>query len=441
MSVYLDKKREQYEQLRTGIEAVQTRAVEEDRDLTEDELRSITESGEKAKTLFTQIETLTEQEVRHQKVAETVAKIAPTVSKQDDDVDDQKDGDTKTRSVGTTRTKDRDPGHYRSIKDGGTNSFIADLYRSKVDNDEAAMQRLAEHTRALATGGAGSGIVPPKWLVEEYAELARQGRQVANSVRHITLDDPRVMTLPKQTAGTDSEVTEQVNEGDPVEDDDAFDTDVDNVTPKPTAGKQIVTRQMIDSTSPAIDQLIYGDLIAAYNTKIEAKVCAALLAAAGGAVVTMATEAAFDTNQAGIDAVVDTAIAVRSARKKPANFIASNVRRYGEFLKMKDTTGRPLMPDDSAGPMNVAGIGAVHVDGRLKALGYLPTDGISDAYPESTLVYRGQDTILFEGATMRFRYEEIEGPEKIHLGIWAYTAVLVRYAGSSVKRFVVTAAA
>ena len=62
------------------------------------------------------------------------------------------------------------------------------------------------------------------------------------------------------------------------------------------------------------------------------------------------------------------------------------------------------------------------------------------AYPDNFLVLRGSDTLLFESNLMRFRYEEKSGPESVELGIWGYTAVLVRYAGSSSKRVQITAA-
>ena len=42
---------------------------------------------------------------------------------------------------------------------------------------------------------------------------------------------------------------------------------------------------------------------------------------------------------------------------------------------------------------------------------------------------------------MRFRYEEVAGPESVKLGIWAYTGGIVRRVGQSVKRFQIAAAA
>lgn len=446
-NVYLTALREQYEGIQKSIDGFQARAVEAKRDLTEDELRTVKEQGDKAKALFTQIEDLTEIETRNAKVAQMRAAVHAAVSGTDgqptigqDTQFRTLDGDSKT--TGTTTTKDRDPGHYRSVKQGGSNSFFGDLYRSKAFGDEEAAKRLYEHNRALTTGGA-PGTVPPKWLTEEFELLARQGRMLAGAVRNIPIgDDPRPMTLPKQTVGTDAVVAEQAAENNAVGGADAWDSDVDTVTPKPTAGKQIVSRQMVDMSNPAIDQLIYGDLISVYNLKVEQKVGAALIAAAGAAVTTFATEAAFQAAGAATDSVVDVGIAVWNARKMPADILAMTVNRWGKFKKLKDSTGRPLIPSDTAGPMNVIGVGSVTVAGQIESLGVIVTDGIGDGstYPESYVALRAMDTILFESNMLRFRFEEQVGPESIVLGIWGYTAVIVRQAGKSAKRVQVTAA-
>lgn len=427
MNPYLKRLREQYDAIRTNIEGLQTRAADGNRDLTEDELRSVTEQGETAKTLAKQIEDLTEIETRSAKVAELAASLPA-----------ESNGSTERRTSSTT-AQDRDPGHYRSEKDGGKNSFFGDLYHSKTNGDEQAATRLREHTRALTTGAQGPGIVPPKWLTDEFELLARQGRGLANAVRNIPLgDDPRPITLPKQITGTDAVVAEQASENTAVGGADAWDSDVDTVTPKPTAGKQTVSRQMVDMSSPAIDQLIYGDLIAVYNDKVETKVGAAVLAG-GVALTALANEAAFSTG--AHDSVVDLAIAVRGARKLPADILAMTVNRYGKFLKLKDTTGRPLIPMDSAGPMNVIGAGSVAVDGRIDGLGVIATDGMgAGGYPDTYAAVRASDVVLFESNMLRFRFEEVAGPESIVLGIWGYTAVIVRQGTKPIRRIAVTIA-
>jgi HK97 family phage major capsid protein len=443
MHPYLEALQGKYDTLAASVEALQTRAVDENRDLTDVELRSITEQGEQMKALSVQIEGLADIETRSASVASAAAKITAATTRDGDKPDDKPDGDGHTRSttrLGTTTAKDRDPGHYTRTSQ---HSFFGDMYRSKYFEDDKSRTRLREHVRALDTGTEGVGTVAPKWMTEEFETLARQGRSLANAVRNIPLgDDPRPMTLPKQTAGTDAVVAEQAAENDPVPGTDAWDSDVDVVAPKPTTGKQVVSRQMVDMSSPAIDQLIYGDLMAVYNLKVENKVGAAVIAAAGGAIVTFANDAAFATDADAIDAVIDTSIAVRNARKLGANVIAMSVNRWGKFKKLKDAQNRPLIPVSTYGPQNVNGIGSVNVDGVIEDLAAVATDGIGSgtAFPESVVCLRSTDTLLFESNMLRFRFEEQAGPESIVLGIWGYTAVIVRQAGKSVKRFVVTAA-
>lgn len=443
MNPYLKAKREQYDALRKSIEGIQTRAAEHDngdgtkgRALTEQETTLVREQGDKGKALFDEIQSLTEIEQRNRTMDELAGEHLTN-------------DEVKNRGTSGTTAKDRDPGHYRSEKDGGKNSFFSDLYKSRVNKDELASTRLTEHMRALDTPTEGVGIVPPKWLTDEFETLARQGRRIANAVRNIPLgDDPRPITLPRQTAGTDAVVAEQVNENDPVGGADAWDSDVHVVSPKPTAGKQTVSRQMIDMSTPAVDQLIYADLLEVYDDKVEAKVGGAIVTAAGAAVTTFATEAAFDASGAASDSIVDAAIAVRQARKRPGDLLWMTVRRWGEFLKLKDTTGRPLIPLETAGPMNVIGTGEVAVDGRIHGLGVIASDGFgTTAYPESYGVMKASDTVLFESNMLRFRFEEVSGPESIVLGIWGYTGVIVRQTpgavgtqSKSVRRVVVTAA-
>lgn len=453
-NVYLDKLVEKYEGLQKSIEGLQTRAAEANngagRELSTDERTLVRSQGDEAKKLAEEITELTEIENRNLKVSKLHADLAAATGAAiagDDDKDDaggksggSADQTRSTRLAGGATTKDRDPGHYTR---SSQYSLFGDLYKSKVLDDDAAQRRLSEHNRALTTGAHGPGIVPPKWLTEEYEALARQGRSLANAVRNIPLgDDPRPITLPKQIAGTDAVVAEQAAENNPVGGADAFDTDVDTVVPRPTAGKQTVSRQMVDMASPAIDLLIYGDLMSVYNLKVENKVGAAVLA--GGPAPLTGTAANFSTLTAatsGPDQALKAAIAVRKARKLPANILAMTIDRYGEFLALKDTQGRPVMPDDSAGPMNVVGVGSVQVDGRLKAMGVVATDAMgTGALPDTFAALRASDVLLFESSVLRFRFEEVAGPESIVLGIWAYTGVIARQSGKCIQRVNVTAA-
>lgn len=425
---YLKAKRDQFEALRASTEEIQNRAATEKRDLDDAELSAVKGQAEKMRSLSEEIEILTEQENRAADVAELSAKLDERTEKRQSDAS----------------AKDRDPGHYRTEAEGGTYSFFADQYRAKFLSDHAAEQRLTEHSRALDTAGEGVGIIAPKWMTEEFQSIARAGRPLANAVRRIPLGmDPRPITIPKQTAGTDANVVEQTAEGDDITWTDAYDTDVDTVTPKATAGGQIVSRQMLDMSSPAVDQLIFGDLVAAYNEKVEAKVGAAIVTAAGAALVTFATEAAFNTDQDSVDAIIDAAIQVRMGRKLPADLVIMRARRWGALKKLKDASGRPLIPVTAEGAqaVNVNGVGSVNAEGMIEGLAAIVTEGIgTTAYAESLVVQRASDVLLFESNQLRFNDPYSEGPAKVRLAIWAYVGVHVRYAGTSGERIVITAA-
>jgi HK97 family phage major capsid protein len=436
---YLIRLREKYEALRTGIEGLQTRAAEAGRDLTEDELRSISEQAETAKGLATQIADLSDIETRNAQVANLAADLDTTIGTDAaKDVRDRQEQHQRSR----TTTKDRDPGHYRAAHEGGTYSFFGDLYAAGVRRDPVAQQRLEEHNRALSTGTNGPGVVAPHWMTELFQPMNRQGRALAARVNRIPLgDDPRPITVPKQTAGTDNVVAEQVAENNPVGDADAWDSDVDTVTPKPTSGSQKVSRQLVDMSSPAIDQLIYADLMSVYDFKVETKVAAAMLAAAGASVVSLATEAAF-TSAAATDAVIDQSTAVWTARLLPPDILAMSIPRFGRFRKLKDGQGRPLMPFGQYNVQNGAGVQTGPMTGEIEGLVAIPTAGMGTgaAYPEKWLAARSQDVLLFESDVLRFRYEEVAGPQSIVLGVWGYTATYVMYGGAGVKAAQVTAA-
>lgn len=447
-SAVLTRRREEFrtvhERARGVVESAAAAENGAGRDLSETELAAVTADRERAEALSAEIEQLVEDELRAARVAAGYADIgAPTETENAGGQGDEHERDERdtSGSGGNTSAQDRDPGHYRSAGEGGEHSFFTDLVRAR-EGDEDATRRLQEHNRALSTTVSGAGIVPPRWLTDEYEALARQGRVVAEMVRHIPISDPTPMTLPRQTTGTDGVLAEQATENTHPAETDAFATTTDVVTPKPTSGIQVVSRQMIDATNPAVDALIYGDMLAVYNRKIEDKVTAALVTAAGAAAATLASDATNFTAAAAEDAITDAAISVWNARKLPADALCMRISRWGRFMKFRDSTGRRLYPAEGE-MVNISGRGSVSVPGTVGGMGVAATDGLGIGgvtYPENILVFRSGDTILFEGSVLRFRYEEVAGPESVKLGVWAYSAVVVRQAASSVRRVQITAA-
>lgn len=425
---YLVRLRERYDGIRTGIEGLQVRAAEEGRDLTEDELRSIEGQAEQAKGLATQIESLTEIETRNRQVGEMAASVTPAA------------GETRSVGASSTVTRQRDPGHYRSVQDGGQHSFFGDIYRSSKLRDTAAGERLAEHSRAIDSAD-GTGIIPPKWMADEFAELARQGRRVADVVRHLPISDNRPIPMGKQTAGTDASVVEMANESATTAFGEAYATGKDTLTPLVTSGGQTFRRELLDSSSPAIDALVYGDLLAAYNAKVETKVMTAIFAAGPTAITYDA--AALNTSEAdhAIRVALTAGLEVRDNRKLPATGLVMGVSTYGKFLDAIDSTGRPVMPAPQPGAsVNVFGVGTVQVDGIVQNLPVFASDGTPTANVADFAAVRLSDVILAESPTLRFYDELTNGPEVIRIAVWGYTGVLVRYSASAVQKVTPAAA-
>jgi HK97 family phage major capsid protein len=450
-NTYLDALTGERTELRGKVSGVRDKLVAEKRPMNDTEKAETEQWRSRLAELDTEIEAVATEEIRAAKVDALASQIVTGAAEKPEPPTDEhtrsqgEGGGGAERLTGTAQVRDRDPGHYRSEADGGQHSWFGDQYRAQVLRDDSAKTRLVEHERALTATGEGPGLVGPKWLTERYEGILRQGRALANAVTNVPLgNDPRPMTLPKQTVGTSTVVADQAAENDAVGSTDQFDTSVDTITPGTIAGSQIFSRQFLDMATPAIDMLIYGDLVANYNLQIEKKVGTAMITAAGSAVATFANEAAFTGTAPAVpavDAVIDAAVAVRAGRYAPADLIAMGVSRFGKFKKLKDTAGRPLVPMNR-GVQNIYGVGdAVAVEGDIEGLGVIATEGISTgSYPESIVVARASDTLLFEGNLMRFRYEEVSGPQSIKVGIWNYYAVSVRRPGVGQKRIVVTAA-
>lgn len=75
MNHYLTRKREQYAELLASLEAQQNRALEANRDLTEDEFRTFTEGAERARTMHEEVTAMEEIEQRNAAVSALSARV------------------------------------------------------------------------------------------------------------------------------------------------------------------------------------------------------------------------------------------------------------------------------------------------------------------------------------------------------------------------------
>jgi hypothetical protein len=105
----------------------------------------------------------------------------------------------------------------------GRPSFLRDLALGQVFQDPAANDRLSRHARetevdglagpqARAIGtGAVSGLVPPQYVIQQFAELARVGRPLANAVASLPLP-PDGMSVNISTITTGTSTASQASE-------------------------------------------------------------------------------------------------------------------------------------------------------------------------------------------------------------------------------------
>lgn len=460
---FLVRARKQHDDLRASIDATQKKALEENRDLTEDELRSITEDAAKLKTVTEQLKTAAEAEEHSRSAVEQADRLETLTRDSGEDTEQTRARKTGEKAAELNRaagvenlageqhrarytTQDRDPGHYRAVKEGGQQSFFADHFRSKVLGDPEATQRLTEHMRAVtqANGGAPGGIVPPKWLQDEYMAIARQNRVVADAVRHLPLgNDPRPINLPKQTQGVDggtsnlsvAQATEGVNPAGWGTD--KFTASQDTITPFVRAAYQDVSRQLLNSSDPAVDALIFGDLRSAWDAMVETTICSAIIAGATATGTTFATETLWKGTLPAVpavDAIVDAETAVANDLRGAADLCIMNFRRFGAYRKLKDSAGRPLMPVSQYNPQNARGSLGNTLVGEIEGLTVLASAGVvPTGNTDSYVVLRSQAAILAESDVLDFTYDQVVGPSAVRMGIWGYLGTLMRNPASAAK--------
>ena len=448
-NAYLTSLRKQYEAHEKSIAGLESRAVEAKRDLTNEEMRSIVEMGEKNKSLYTQIEDLSEIELRNAKVAAMQAKVAAAIvsDTQPDDGGSESDGDDKGgsgeqfRKLGGAKTQDRDPGFYTT---SSKHSFIGDQYRAAKLGDNAAVERLTKHTNALrdnehlrstlGTGG-GAGLVPPVWLAEQFAPILHRRLRVASVLRQVPWSGPFPWSIPiAGTADTTAVVAEGTN---PTAVDPTY--TILTVTPQTISGYTEVSRQMLDASNPAVDAVIWGDLTGDFLDKCETQTIAALEAQASVNTTTIADGAVLTGARNGL---LDAIAQVSDNSAGDADVFVGRTARWTAYLKLADTTGRPVILAQSYNPANAIGEGGVTqafanpIQGTLESLAVVtsPTAAANRGF-----VINSQELLFSMSPPMQFSFEQPVGPALVRVGVWGYMAVVTGRRPKAITKITYTA--
>jgi HK97 family phage major capsid protein len=446
-NVYLKNLREQYDALRKSIAGLQARAAEAKRDLTNEELRSVVEQGEKADSLFTQIKDLSEIELRNAQVDAMRARVdaATTGGVQPDGTEGTgtdgaegtgTDGAANTRStkLGGAVTQARESGIYVR---GGQHSFMADSYRAAQLGDRDAAQRLTDHAnamrdnakmRAVLGGGAttlGAGLVPPLWLAELYAPILHRRLRLAGQVRQVPWPGtPFPWSIPiSGNPALSSQVAEGVN---------STITDpsytVLTVTPKGISGFAEVSRQMIDGSNPAVDSIIWEDLVGSFFDNCETDFITALNAQSGVNTVTVSAGSVTTTDMlAQRTGLLNAIAAISDNNAGDADIFVGKNSRWVTYLLMQDANGRPVVLSQQYSPQNAIGQGdltqayARAFQGSLENVSVVtsPTVAASTGFTVNS-----QELAFSYSPPQQFLFEQPVGPALIRLAIFGYEAIV-----------------
>lgn len=305
-----------------------------------------------------------------------------------------------------------EPSTYRA---NGEHSYFRDLAAMQLRGDRDAMDRLVRNDREVrainTTDNSGGEFVPPLWLVNEYVRLARASRVAADLLPNMPMPaGTDSISLPKITTGTAVAAQSSQNSG-------FQNTDI--VTSSVTSavhtlgGIQVLSVQLLEQSPIAggMDQVIVADLAADYARALESFV---LTSNASGKRGLFYVPSKIDVTYTDASPTVaelypklaDAIQQIHTTRFAPASAIVMHPRRWAWILTALDDQKRPLVVPAANGRMNGAGtqdgvaaqgaVGSIQgVDVYTSSL--VPTNLGSGTDQDPILVFRPEDSILFEG--------------------------------------------
>jgi HK97 family phage major capsid protein len=364
---------------------------------------------------------------------------------------------------------------------GNGNSYFLDLANAQLRNDGAALARLQAHATELRvelparerrreeaaqrelrsvshlserqresvfekrvnpnrTDGQGGYFVPPLWLIDEYIDLPRFGRPFANAVRNMPLPGGTdSVNLPKIATGTATGV--QTADAAAVTSQDMTD-DFVTAPVRTIAGQQDVAIQLLDQSPIAFDEIVFADLVADYNQRLDTQLLSG--SGASGQVTGV-------LNTAGINSVtytdatptlpemhtpwVQSVSQIFTNRKMPA--LATFVTPAVWFWAMAqlDPNNRPLILPEQNGPFNPLAlqtgeiaegpVGRLTVGTPVLLDGNIPSNLGAGTNESRIITARTSDLYLWEGSMQtRVLSEVLSGTLQVRFQVYNYVAFM-----------------
>jgi len=325
----------------------------------------------------------------------------------------------------------------------GSNQSVEALARLRKYSEQTQAFADAEAARIVSLSDAGNttdqaDIIPPGYRPDLYVGQIPQGRPLFNSIgTRIALANATSFKVPyfvgsAGLSGLNSEGTGPST---------GTITDHDYRTVEPTAqsGEFVVTRELMDSSNPAIDVIALNAMREEYSQDTEALIAAHIADYTDDgspAHLTSATSGegcyVYTVTGTGNDLYLDGIRFLEgefpSHRFMVPDRMLASPTGYSALLRAIDDVGRPMFPFSN--PSNAGGTvgraaGSLNVDGMLVPQAWSMTSTYDDI-----LVFSSPDILVGESPLMTFRFEEKGGPENIFLNIWTYFCVqILRPAG------------
>jgi hypothetical protein len=341
--------------------------------------------------------------------------------------------------------------------DGSGHSLVRDAYYAEVEKDVDARDRIMkfrmqrddyakvfQHHPTLEfapqTTSTAPQVIPPGYRPDLYVDELTRGRPFVNAASRGTIANATPFTVPvfSSSSGGAADHVEGTNPSDG-----SLTFATRTVTPQAVSGRMVLSREIVDSANPAIDQIALATMREDYARDTEAKVYTLLngTSGAGGTITSgfVPSGAQASTTVGGTDnQTLVKHIRTRLADYGFARFLSPTVALMGQgatgrLAAAVDTAQRPLFP--WVNPQNAFGQGAAtqgswNIDGVPFVAAWANT-GTAAGDSQIMLLNRA-DLWVWESPLLQFRFEEKQGPANIELNIFGYFAThLLRPVGLS----------
>jgi hypothetical protein len=334
--------------------------------------------------------------------------------------------------------------------DGNGASFVRDAWVARTEYGAAAdealsrLRKYAAQTAELSSQAtarfANAGnitdqaqIIPPGYRPDLYVGQIPQGRPLFEAMSRGAIANATPFKVPVWVGSSGLSGTNSENTGPSTGT--ITDHTYRTVTPTAQSGEFVISRELVDSSNPAIDQIALAAMREEYSQDTEAVIATALAGATDNDTGSgQSTEGCYVYTNVGDGTdlsqklrVVEGEFPFHRYTVAPDRILLSS-RGFGSFTSAFDSSGRPLFP--YLAPSNAPGtVGqsaqSLNIDGLAGTPAWALTAGTDDV-----VVFNHVDAWAWESPLLTFRFEEKAGPESIVLNLWGYFAFqILRYTG------------